>query len=55
MSDSDTLMIFLLKAHRPETYRDNFNSVNLNVTPEQLSEMTDAELESYKQRLTKSK
>ena len=28
---SDTLMIFLLKAHRPEKYRDNFN-VSANVS-----------------------
>lgn len=37
-SESDTLMIFLLKAHRPEKYRETTN-VNLNV-----KQLSDAEL-----------
>jgi hypothetical protein len=48
---SDTLMIFLLKAHRPEKYRDRVE-VNLKVKPSKpLEQMTDAELEQYERDL----
>lgn len=42
---SDTLMNTLLKAHRPEKYRDKAaGGVLLNVTPEQLAQMSDDDL-----------
>lgn len=42
---SDTLLIFLLKSHRPERYRDTTRSLNLNLTPEQLANLPDDELD----------
>jgi hypothetical protein len=42
---SDTLLIFLLKAHRPERYREVTKSVQVNVTPEQVEQMSDDELD----------
>lgn len=42
---SDTLMIFLLKAHRPEKFGDTTRNVNVNVTAEELARMDDAELD----------
>jgi hemerythrin superfamily protein len=44
---SDTLMIFLLKAHRPAKYRETTKTINVNVTPEQVAKMSDEELEAY--------
>ena len=48
---SDTLLIFLLKAHRPEKYRERFDvrtQGNIQVTRGfDLAELTDAELEQY--------
>lgn len=35
---SDTLMIFLLKAHRPEKYRETTRSINYNVDVTTLSD-----------------
>ena len=43
--NSDTLLIFLLKAHRP-MYRDTTRVINLNLTPEQAAKMTDEEIEA---------
>lgn len=34
--DSDVLLMFLLKAHRPEKYRDNFKGGGANLTTEQV-------------------
>jgi hypothetical protein len=51
LESSDTLMIFLLKAHRPEKYRDRVE-VNLKVKPSKpLDQMTNAELEQYERDL----
>lgn len=44
---SDTLLIFLLKAHRPEKYREVTKHIQVNVTPEQLEQMSDAELDAF--------
>lgn len=41
---SDTLLIFLLKAHRPEKFRENVRVENLTIDPARLS---DAQLEAY--------
>jgi len=41
---SDTLLIFLLKAHRP-MYRETTRVINLNLTPAQAAKMSDAEIE----------
>lgn len=35
---SDTLLIFLMKAHRPDMYRDNSRVTNLNIDVSQLSD-----------------
>lgn len=43
---SDTLMIFLLKAHRPEKYRETTRNYNVNVTADDAAKMTDAELDA---------
>lgn len=48
---SDTLLIFLLKAHRPEKYRETTRTININVDPEQLKDMTDAELDQVAEQL----
>ena len=45
---SDTLLIFLLKAHRPEKYRENARHENWNIDPRQWS---DAQLEAYRNGL----
>lgn len=42
---SDSLMTLLLKAHRPEKFADLTRSVQMNVTPEQIEQMSDDELE----------
>lgn len=50
LSSSDTLMIFLLKGARPEKYRETTRNVNVNVTPEQAAQMSDAELDAELKR-----
>ena len=51
---SDTLMIFLLKAHRPERYRERYE-VTLTKKPDKpLEAMTDAELQEYEDKLRSS-
>ena len=47
---SDTLMIFLLKAHKPEKYQDR---LNLRLERKNLDEMSDDELEQYERELAK--
>lgn len=42
---SDTLLIFLLKAHRPAVYRETIRTVNLNITPDELRNLSDDELD----------
>ncbi len=42
---SDTLLIFLLKAHRPEKYRETTRSENLTIDPK---DWTDAQIEAYR-------
>ena len=48
--DSDTLLIFLLKAHRPEKYRETTKHINVNLTPEQARDMTDDQIETELKR-----
>ena len=43
---SDTLLIFLLKAHRPAKYRETTRVINLNLTPEQAAKMSDEEIDA---------
>jgi len=43
---SDTLLIFLLKGRRPERYREVLKTIQVNVTPEQLEQMSDDELDT---------
>lgn len=48
---SDTLMIFLMKGARPEKYRERSGALNLNLTPEELANMSDHDLERLKQQI----
>jgi hypothetical protein len=41
---SDTLLIFLLKAHDPK-FRETTRNVNINLSPEEAAKMTDDEIE----------
>ena len=42
---SDTLLIFLLKAHRPERYREMNRSLNVTLTADELGKLSDDDLE----------
>lgn len=54
MQGSDTLLIFLLKAHRPDKYRERLD-VNVSLKPPKpYSEMTDAELDEFEEKLRNS-
>lgn len=48
---SDTLLIFLLKAHKPEKYRETTRSIQVNVTPDDLQHMSDEELDALDAQL----
>ena len=50
---SDTLLIFLLKSHRPERYRETTRNLNLNLTPEQIANLTDDELDKLEAALAR--
>lgn len=52
ITTSDTLMIFLLKAHRPEKYRESNRNINLTLTPEELANLSDSELDELERKLT---
>ncbi len=43
---SDVLLIFLLKAHRPEKFRETIRTETWNLTDEQLREMSDAQIDA---------
>ncbi len=44
LTTSDTLAIFLLKAHRPTMYRERVENVHCNID---VTQWTDAQLEAY--------
>lgn len=48
---SDTLLIFLLKAHRPEKYRETIRTVTLNMTPDDLQNLSDHDLDNLESQL----
>lgn len=48
---SDTLLIFLLKAHRPERYRETIRTVSLNITPDDLRNLSDDDLDNLESQL----
>lgn len=49
-SGSDTLLIFLLKANRPDKYRETTKTLSVNVTIDDIRNMTDEQLdELYRQ------
>jgi hypothetical protein len=48
---SDTLLIFLLKSHRPQKYRDTIRTVTLNLNPEDLQDLSDDDLERLDRQL----
>lgn len=50
---SDTLMITLLKAHRPGKFRERTESVNVNLTAEELKNLPDEQLDQLIDRLSK--
>ena len=50
-STSDTLLIFLLKAHRPEKYRETTRHLHVGITAEQAAQMTDEQLDEELKRL----
>ena len=47
---SDTLLIFMLKAARPEKYRERIETRTVTLTPEQAAQMTTDELEAELKR-----
>lgn len=49
---SDTLTIFLLKAHKPELYRESSRSLNVNVTADELRQLDDHDLDELERKLT---
>lgn len=49
---SDTLTIFLLKAHKPDLYRETSRVLNINVTPDELANMSDDDLDELERKLT---
>lgn len=53
LSESDTLLIFLLKSHRPSVYRETVRGLNINFTPEQIASMTDEEMNAAIAALSK--
>jgi uncharacterized protein YjiS (DUF1127 family) len=48
---SDTLLIFLLKAHRPVVYRETIRTVTLNITPDDLRNLSDDDLDNLESQL----
>lgn len=48
---SDTLLIFLLKAHRPDVYRETTRTISVNVTPDDLRTMSDDDLDDLEKQL----
>jgi len=50
---SDTLMIFLLKAHRPEVYRERMESLNISLTAEELANLPDEQLDELINKLSR--
>jgi len=47
---SDTLLIFLLKGARPNKYRETTRNINVTLTPEQVAQMSDAEIDAELKR-----
>lgn len=54
-TSSDTLLIFLLKAHRPGLYRDTSRVLNFNVTPDDLKQMDEDDLDELERKLTSTR
>jgi hypothetical protein len=50
---SDTLMVVLLKAHRPGKFRERAETININMTAEELAALSDEQLEQLIDRLSK--
>lgn len=47
---SDTLLIFMLKANRPK-YRDTVRNLTINITPDEIAELSDDELDRLEAQL----
>ena len=50
---SDTLGIFMLKAHRSAIYRERNDNFNFNLTAEQLAQLSDEQLDKLIDRFTR--
>lgn len=50
--NSDTLLIFLLKAHRPAVYRETSRTLNITITAEELAKLSDDDLDKLERQLT---
>lgn len=50
---SDLLLIFLLKANRPEKYRETSRVLNVNITPDEIVNLSDDELNRLADQLDK--
>jgi hypothetical protein len=48
---SDQILLRLLSGRRPERWRERTNGINLNLTPEELSKLSDDDLDRLKQQL----
>lgn len=51
---SDLLLIFLLKAKRPEVYREISRVLNVNITPDEITRLSDDELNRLAEQLDKA-
>lgn len=51
---SDTLLIFLLKAHRPAKYRETSRQLNINIGVGDLQTLTDEQLDQLANELDKA-
>lgn len=52
---SDTLAIFLAKAHRPEVYRDTTRTMNITVTADELMGMSNDDLDELERKLASAR
>lgn len=52
---SDTLLIFLLKSHKPEVYRDTSRVLNVTMTADDLASMSDDDLDELERKLSNTR
>lgn len=49
---SDALLIFLLKAHKPDVYRETGRVFNINITADELRHLNDRDLDELERKLS---